>query len=491
MASPFIDTVCAHILVMKTKPHKHQLEIFEDSKNREFFGLLLEQGLGKTKIIIDTAYHLYGEQEIGGVLVLAPNGVHLNWHYEELPIHGWEMPTEAAIWRASLRKHERMALKSVLEPKGSLRWLFMNIEAIRYPRGYETAEKFLKSTTCLAVIDESTVIKSPKAKQTKAALMLSRLAKYRRIMTGTPITQDPLDVFTQARFLSDKALPYTSYTAFRRTFAIEEPMVLGNRAFNKIVGFRNLDHLKEILKPFTVRLLKEDCLDLPEKVYSRQFVELTREQEKLYKSIKETQVAMLEQEEALTGMVSVTSVLASLVKLQQVCAGFVIDDDGKIHDIDNRRLEILDTLTGDKSQKYVVWTTFRHCVETISRYLADRHGGTSVVSYYGGTDAAKRADAVRAFQTGSDVRFFVANRAASKGLTLTAACRAIYYTNSYSLEDRLQSEDRIHRIGQREVCFYTDLIAPGTVEEVILKTLTRKKDLADSVITSDWKKVFE
>lgn len=471
---------------MKTQPRHHQQVGFDLTRDRVYWGYFWEQGLGKTKTAIDVAFHLNEIREINGVLVLAPNGVHLNWMYEEMPKHAWRKVPMAA-WKANARVKERQRISSILKDSIHMRWFFMNIESIRTSRGFKAAEQFLLSSESLIIIDESTVIKNPKAKQTKAALTLARHSKYRRILTGTPITQGPLDLFSQIQFLEPTAIPITSYTAFKRTFAREEVMTMGNRSFTKVVGYRNLDYLETLLKPFTTRLKKEDCLDLPEKTYSTHYVELTKEQESTYQSIKETQVALLEQEQETTGMVSVTSVISALVKLKQVCCGFVIDDDKVVHDIPNRRMEALELLTDNEGEKYVIWAVFRHSVESIQRHLACLYGEHAVVSYYGPTHPEQRAENVRLFNSSDQVRFFVANRAASKGLTLTSASRAIFFANSESLEDRLQAEDRIHRIGQSQPCFYTDLLTRTPVEQGTLARLRKKQTLSEKVITSDWR----
>lgn len=476
---------------MRTKPQQHQKECFLKTADSEYWGLFLEQGLGKTKIGIDTAYHLWSTKKIDGMLVLAPNGVHLNWIYSEMPKHAWSDDYIAAAWRNPLRKKDLQAIEAVCKPDKWPRFFFANIEAIRTKKGYSQMVEFLKSGRMLLVVDESTVIKNPKAAQTKAAVALAQLAPYRRIMTGTPMTQGPLDLYSQCYFLHPSALPMKSYFAFKHTFAVERPMLAGNRVFNKVVGYRNLDYLKEVLKPFTTRLTKEDCLDLPEKIFQRHYVEFTRAQETTYRSIKETQVAMLEQEQRQVGMVSVTSVLAALVKLHQVCCGFVIDDDGKVHELENNRFEALDYLTEEEDQKYVIWTVYRHSVEQIRRHIEATWGRGSVVSYYGGSSPEERVDAVRRFNEDDTVRFFVANRAASKGLTLTRSARAIYFASSYSLEDRLQSADRIHRIGQTRTCVYTDILTHDTVEEKILNIIDKKQELSNEVITSDWRRLIQ
>lgn len=474
---------------MKTTPQKHQQEIYDKTRTHEYFAYFLEQGLGKTKIAIDVAFDLNRQKKISGVLVIAPNTVHLNWVILEMPKHAW-FDVPMAYWKSNPRIKEKKLLKSALENDTHFTFVFMNTEAIRTPKGMSYAERFLESRDCLLVVDESTSIKNPRAKQTKAALKLSRKAKYRRILTGTPIAQGPLDLFSQIQFLSPKAIPITSYIAFKRSFAKEKLMVMGQRSFHKVVGYKNLDYLKKMIKPFSVRLTKDECTDLPDKVYSTHFVEMTKEQEALYKRIKDTSVAELTKERQVTGVVSATSVIAAMVKLQQIACGFVKDDNEVIHDIPNNRYDQLLFLLSDESEKYVVWTTFVHTIQKIKKTLSDKYGEASVVTFYGAVDSDKRNHAIKAFEQKPEVRFFVANRTASKGLTLTSSCRNIFFANGYNYEDRSQQEDRVHRIGQKRTCFYTDLIARNTLEENVLKRLLLKKKLSETVVTSDWQKVL-
>ena len=244
----------------KTKPFQHQLETWEATKDREFWALFAEQGLGKTKMTIDTADYLYQEGKIDNVLILAPNGVHMNWILREIPTHS-HVPNLRAYWQGMTTKRETRKFATLNHTKG-LFWYAMNIEAIRSERGAYYANNLVNHRTLL-VIDESTVIKNPKAKQTKEAIELGKRAGYRRILSGTPIVQDPLDIWSQALFLSNEALPYRSWTAFKAKFAIEVQRKMANRTFNQVVGFRNLEQLKEEVGQWSTRLLKSECFELP------------------------------------------------------------------------------------------------------------------------------------------------------------------------------------------------------------------------------------
>jgi SNF2 family DNA or RNA helicase len=446
----------------------------------------MEQGTGKTKIIIDNASHLYSQNDISAVVVLAPNGVHSNWVYNEIPTHS-AVKYEAFEWKSNKGIKWTKKLNEFLTKtqEGTLKYLCLNIEAIRMKRCLTMLTKFMQQFTTLCVIDESTVIKNPKALQTKSAFQLANLAKYRRILTGTPITQSPLDMFAQAKFLHPEALGERfTWTAFKNTYAQEEVVTMGARSFRKIKGYKNIPDLTSRLNRFSVRILKKDCLDLPDKIYQNVYVDMTKEQQRLYDEMKQSAITQIESGE----VTSVTSALTLLMKLQQIVSGFIKDDNDQIHHINNNRLGALLSQCGE-SGKYVVFCHFRENVRQIADLLGQTYGKGSVVSYFGGVSTDDRTEAVRRFADDDGVRFFISSSAGARGLTLTRAFTTIYYSQGYNLETRLQSEDRIHRIGQSEACVYLDLVTRGTTDEMITTALKNKQDLANLVL-DDIKKVL-
>lgn len=470
---------------MRTTPLKHQQECFDISKDREYFALFLEQGLGKTKIIIDNAFYLFNEGKIDRVIVIAPSGVHRNWAESELPKHAWE-PYDIVVWKPG---NLPRTCKSIETLAGSvkLKWLCVNIEAIR--KLPATLVKFITKTS-MVVVDESTIIKNHHAIQTKAAISLGRKANYRRILNGTPVTQGPMDLWGQCLFLYHNVFDQHSFISFRGMYAETMMQVMGTKYFTKIIGYKNLHVLTESLKRFSIRLEKSECLDLPEKIYARHPVELTVEQKKMYKEMKELRVAELKKEERENGVVSAPSVLSALIKLQQIANGFIIDEDKVPHPISNNRIEALKVLLGTAPKKTVIWSLFRAPIPQIVAMLKLHHGANCVVEYHGGISQDNRAVAVREFQENPKTLFFVASYAAKKGLNLYAASNMIYYSNSYSLDTRLQSEDRIHRIGQDRGCLYTDLYSPDTVDEKIHMALMGKRDIADQILKVNWKQIL-
>lgn len=463
----------------KTESLAHQKTVIELSKDREYFGLFMEQGTGKTHVTIAHLVHLFREGKINGVLVLAPNGVHDNWAKNEIPLHANLSPDEhrVAIWHANdgVRKQDTFAWAIHETPKEQLLIVLANIEAVRAGRFIPAIRRFLDERRFMLVIDESTVIKNPKAAQTRAVMRLAKAAAYRRILTGTPVTQGPLDVWSQCHVLSPLALPYPSFTAFRWEFAIEKEMIMGQRRFKTVIGYKNLDRLAELLKPFTFRVTKAECLDLPPKVYETRYVELTSEQKNLYRTLVKQCLVQFE-----TGqMVTTTMALTQLLRLHQITLGYVTTDEGVIHPIPSNRINVLMDLIAEMQGKTIVFCRFKEDVHRVCGALLNE--GKIAQEYSGDINAHDRHEAITEFQEG-DLQFLVATRAAARGLTLHAASNVVYYSQGFSLEDRLQSEDRAHRIGQTKSVLYVDLVARGTIDEKVLLALKAKQDVASMVI---------
>lgn len=469
----------------KTTPMAHQVRAVERSKDARYFGLFMEQGTGKTFCTIATATHLFDQGLIDTVIVLAPNGVHDNWAINELPTHlrdDLRPITQKAVWHSSdgLRAKNQFNYALRNHEDGQFLWIMANIEALRVKAFNEALHsgKFSFKRTLL-VVDESTTIKNPKAQTTKAAIALADACGYKRILSGTPMSQGPLDLWSQCRFLSPDALPYKSWTAYKHEFAIEEVINLGPHrpSFVKVVGYRNQSLLSQLIARFSERVLKKDCLDLPEKIRQTRYVELTPEQKRIYYDLSQKAIASLE-----PGVLSVTSSLALILRLQQVVLGYAPNEAGELIPIPSERLsalyDILDQV--EPETKGIIFCRFREDVKRVMEVLDARN--ERGVQYHGGIGTEDRTDAVEQFQNDPKVRWFVATDAAARGLTLTAATLVVYYSQGYSLETRLQSEDRAHRIGQKKSVVYVDLMARGTVDEKIVQALQHKKDLADEII---------
>ncbi len=471
----------------KTKPFKHQLQALEKSWSRQSWAWFMEMGTGKTKVCIDNIAMLYDRGKIKSALVIAPNGIKRNWR-KELSVH---MPDHVeymdAVWVASPKKKEQTELMNICQISDKLQILIMNIEALSTGRGLDFARSFLLPGASLMVIDESTTIKNHAARRTKNIMKIANLAKYRRIMTGSPVTKSPLDLFSQVEFLGPWLLEQSNYYAFRARYAIIKQRSVGTHSFQHVLGYQRLDELTAILREFSTRVLKADCLDLPDKLYTKRTVAMTPEQLKAYVEMKRAAITFFED-----NPMTAASVLTQMTRLHQITCGHVKTDDGEVRPLKNNRIKELLQVLQESDGKVIIWAVYRHDIQTIEKEIANEYGKEAVASYYGDTKDDIRQSIVDSFMdSDSDLRVFVGNpKTGGYGLTLTCSHTVVYYSNDYSLEVRMQSEDRAHRIGQEDKVTYIDLIAEGTIDEKIVKALNNKIDLASKVMGEDPKKIL-
>ena len=463
----------------KTKPYEHQLKALEMSWNRDTFAYFMEMGTGKTKVLIDNMAMLYDKGKIDGALIIAPKGVIGTWYTQELPAHLVDhIENVTVLWQANITKSQSKKLATLFEVETALHILIMNVEALSTNKGLKFAQKFLLSHKTMMVIDESTTIKNPRALRTKNILQLADQSQYRRILTGAPVTKNPLDLFTQCYFLDPYHLDHQSYYSFRTRYAIMKTAHIAGRSIQLVAGFKHLDELSEKLKPFSYRVLKEDCLDLPDKIYMKRIIELTPEQKQVYEQMRKEALATLNGK-TVTTMIALTQ----LMRLHQITCGHFAADDGTIQTIKNNRLKELMDVLEEIEGKAIIWAHYQYDIKTIVKEIAKVHGPCSVVDYYGLTPQDERQPNIKKFQGDPRCRFLVGTPSTGGyGITLTAANTVIYYSNGYDLEKRLQSEDRAHRIGQHKPVTYVDILAEETVDEKIVKSLRKKINIASEVL---------
>ena len=468
----------------KTKPYAHQLTALEKSWNKENFAYFMEMGTGKTKVLIDNLAMLYDKGKIDSALIVAPKGVVKTWYEQELPNH---LPTHIentlVLWQSNITKTQQEKLDTLFENSGDLRILIQNVEAFSTEKGFKFAESFLNSRRCLMAIDESTTIKTPTARRTKNIISLGKKARYRRILTGSPITKNPLDLYTQCEFLDPWLLDFTSYYAFRNRYAEMKTMHLRGRSIQVVSEFKNLGELSKTVKNFSYRVLKEDCLDLPPKNFIKRYVSLTPDQKKIYEQMKKAAMAVL------NGKVTTTmTVLTQLMRLHQITCGHFTADDGSIQSVESNRLNELMNVLQETEGKAIIWANYQLSVGEIIQRIIKEYGKDSYVHYYGLTPQEDRQDNIRKFQNNPECKFLIGTpQTGGYGITLTQANTVIYYSNGYDLEKRLQSEDRAHRIGQKKTVTYVDLICEDTVDEKIVKALRDKINIASEVMGEELK----
>ena len=468
----------------KTKPYAHQLTALEKSWNKENFAYFMEMGTGKTKVLIDNLAMLYDKGKIDGALIVAPKGVVKTWYEQELPTHLPDhIENVSVLWQPNITKGQQEKLESLFEIETALHILVMNVEALSTDKGVKFATKFINSHKTLMAIDESTTIKTPTAKRTKNIIGIGQNAKYKRIMTGSPITKNPLDLYTQCEFLDPWLLDFSSYYAFRNRYAEMKTMHVHGRSIQVVDKFQNLSELSDTVKQFSYRVLKEDCLDLPPKVFIKRHVTLTPEQKKVYEQMKKAAIAVL------NGKVTTTmTVLTQLMRLHQITCGYVAADDGTTQQVESNRLNELMSVLEDTDGKVIIWANYQMSVSEIMQALTKKYGANSFVHYYGLTPQEDRQDYIRKFQNDPECRFIIGTpQTGGYGITLTQANTVIYYSNGYDLEKRLQSEDRAHRIGQKKTVTYIDLIAEDTIDEKIVEALRKKINIASEVMGEELK----
>jgi SNF2 family DNA or RNA helicase len=469
----------------KTKPYQHQLNALALSWEKPYFAYFMEMGTGKSKVLIDNIAMLYDKGKINGALIIAPKGVIGTWYKDQIPGH---MPDhveyKAVMWQANINIKQQKKLDTLFETGEDLHILVMNVESFSTKKGIEFAYKFLSCHNTMMTIDESTTIKNPDAKRTKNICKLGPHAKYRRILTGSPITKSPLDLYKQCDFLAPELLGHSSYYSFRTRYAIMKTANFGGRSVQIVVGYRNLPELTDMLKAFSYRVLKDECLDLPKKTFMKRIVKLTKEQEHAYKQMSQLALAQFQGK-----LMTTATVMTQLMRLHQITCGHFTADDGTIKDLKNNRTDELSDLLNEVHGKVVIWAHYQYDVETIVERIKKEHGDNSVVTYYGLTPQDQRQDNIKKFQDKEGpVRFLVGTTATGGyGITLTAASTMIYYSNGYDLEKRQQSEARIDRIGQESPMTYIDLLAENTIDDRIVVALRKKVNIASQIMGEELK----
>jgi SNF2 family DNA or RNA helicase len=489
-------------------PFQHQADCFNLSKDRRAFALFLDLGLGKSLVVLATAAHLYLEKKIKRLLILAPHGCYRNYDEIEVPRHlDPALPYKVAYWDSYQTKAVKEQLAKLEVPGEALRILVVNIEAVISDKVQDFLQAFMVKESTMMVVDESVTIANLSAKRTKIVINLAKFSEYRRICSGSPMPQSPMQLYSQTEFLQRNLLGFQNFFAFRNRFAVIKPMTFGRRTVQQIVGFRDLGALTNLMNKFSFIIKKADALDLPAKVYQVVDVKMGKKQEAAYDAMVKDAFISIDGARQVSAQLVITQIL----RLHQIACGFLKTDGGEEIPFDepNDRLETLLDLLDQVEGKCIIWSTFRHNVRQIVAAISEKYGKETVVDYYGETSNDDKTTARISFQDlGSTVRFIVSNQATgSYGNTWTAAATVIYYSNSYSLNHREQSEDRAHRIGQQGAVhqllekdsnlleeqkqepsvLYIDLRARGTIDDKILRVLKAKKKLTDEIVVSNWR----
>jgi hypothetical protein len=474
----------------KTTPMQHQIDAFMRSRDMKWFAYFMEMGTGKTKVFIDNAAYLWHNNLIDAVIVFAPNGVHEQFVTEQIPIH---MPSDVAIdclvYQSGGKKQYQQRKRAFLKPNlNKLRILTVNIEAMSHASGVHYLIEFLKSLgspgserPIICGVDESTRIKNSNSIRSVNVRKIGACCAYRRLLSGSPVTKGVQDLFGQMQFLSSKILGFSSFYTFRNHFCLlKQGGTTTNhkgekKSYDSIAGFKNLEELQRKLAPYAHRVKKEDCLDLPPKVYMKREVPLNDQQKEMYRQLRSELLLEFDGMELTAPLAAVR-----MTKLQQIVCGHIrFTDQQKLVEIPNiPRIEALQEMVEDIDGQVIVWGRFQPDIDRMCKALGD----FGVSRYDGLVSKEDREVSKRNFIEGK-TRVFVSNPAVgATGLNLQCATYAIYYSNSFDAEHRWQSEDRCHRQGTTSKVTYIDMIAPHTIDSYILATLARKKDIASLTI---------
>lgn len=468
----------------------------------DVYAFLMEMGTGKSKVVLDE----WGQMAMDGgprdLLLLAPKGSIRNWYTDK-----GDLPAQ---W-SELRKHvdpefnERLvhhtwvgggvewsrkmhAMMKVKDPKRP-RALFVNVEALSNPKNDEALKlclEFMKRGAHV-VVDESTTIKG-NSKRTEAVLQIGAEARSKRILSGLWTPKSPLDLFFQCSFLDERILKYDNFYTFRRRYAQLKRMKVfigfvngkeKHRTFDQVVGFQNMEELQDKVGRYSYRVLKKDCLDLEPKVYTTRDVEMTKEQKTMFKEIKHFGHAAIGD----TGkFVTTDLIIKRITRELQITTGFVMDDeDHVLHEVPENKTAALLEVLSEHNGKAIIWCPWRAPLDKIVRTLSKEFGLRSVAQFHGGNTRTRGEEETR-FLSDPECKYMVATQGAGmRGNTWVVADLVIYFANSYDLEQRDQSEDRAHRVGQVNRVTYVDLITQGTIENKVVQSLRKKIDLATMI----------
>lgn len=467
--------------------YRHQQDEWDRHRDDDARALLWQMRTGKTKATLDLACYRRQKGDIQAVLVIAPNGVHVNWVRRQLPQHMWEtVPYVAHAWQASeSHKPEHAAsLERVLSCRGeALAVLAVNSESIIHDKPAKIIARFLRrhQGKCMLVIDESHDFRSPGSKRTKRARSLKRYCRVRRILTGTAVSNSPLAAYSQFELLDDHALGFENFADFEGHFAYYvQERTKGGRSYERLDHYRNLDDLQGRMARWASVVLREDVDDMPDLVMDERTVVLPEAQMKAYRTLLKEMILELED----GGEVEAIDGGARLVKLQQMLGGFVVDVDGQVRELvsddENPRLQAMLDEVRSSDGKAIVWCKYREDIRRVVRALAAE--GIRCVEYHGAVHSqAKRQQAIDDFNNDPSVRVFVGQpKAGGQGLDLSAADLILWYSHTFDLIERDQANERATQIGGKTVTI-KDFVTPGTVDEYILANLGEKRSVSESL----------
>lgn len=450
-------------------PYAHQEQANRLMLGREYFGLFMEQGTGKTKVLIDDFQSSLAANQVNIGILLAENGVHSNWAGEldkEL-VEGSNVRYQ--VWRSGNLQKAELETRAILNA-GHVLMFLMNIEAMSTPIGSSYIYRLVKARKrSWFAIDESQAIKTPGSVRTKRIIVASKFTSQRRIATGTPWDEGIEDIYSQAKFLSDDAIGTRTFTQFKNLYC-----QLSGYEGRQIVGYQNLEALASKVAQWSFRVEKKDCLDLPEQQFIQEPVELTYAQRSAYEQMKKEMWLELADGRIMEATVAITR----MMRLQQILCGFLPNEDGTVTRFPSNRADTALRIVRQARRKVIIFCRFREDVSTLLTVLQDASGIGVTVGFNGDTSEIARKAILEQFHNDPKVKTIVMTTATGgTGITLNEADTTIFYSNDFSAITRGQAEARNHRIGQGYPVTYYDLVAEKTIDRYILKSLKSKSDM--------------
>lgn len=465
-------------LPIKVKPYKHQEIAFnfaiEKLEQEGCAALLMDMGLGKSLTSIAIAGELYQENKIERVLVVCPTSIISVWEKEFIKFADYDYFVESIVGSTMIKRKEK--LKSLCHKKG------LKVAVINYEATWRMEKELNVYKPDIIICDESQKIKNPSAAQSKTLHRLGVKAKYKIILTGTPVQNSPMDVFSQWKFL-DPNIFGVSFYAFRNRYA-----VMGGYYNHQIIKYKNMDELTSKAHSVAYRITKGEALDLPEQIFLNRYCDLETSARKVYDTVMKESYA-----ELMDGEITATNILTKLMRLSQIAGGHVKDDEGRMQVISKAKLnelkDIMEDVIIDNKKKLVVFARFIPEIESIKQLADEMKVEYSYITGEIKTD--DRGVMCDNFQNNENIKLFIAQiQTAGLGITLTAADTAVFYSLDFNYANYSQAIARTHRIGQKNTCTYINLISTETVDEKIIKALESKEDIAKNIV-DNWREYFK
>lgn len=465
-------------LPIKVKPYKHQQIACNFAipklKEQGCAALLMDMGLGKSFTSIAIMGELFLEGLIEKVLVVCPTSIINVWEKEISKFADYDYNVESIT--GSTMSKRKAKLISLSHKQG------LKVAIINYEATWRMEKELNIYKPNMIICDESQKIKNPSASQSKTLHRLGAKAEYKMILTGTPVQNSPMDIFSQWKFL-DPNIFGLSFYAFRNRYA-----VMGGYYNHQIIRYKNMDELTSKAHSVAYRITKEEALDLPEQIFQNRYCELEPGARRTYDAVVRQSFA-----ELMEGEITATNVLTKLMRLSQISGGHVKDDDGRIQVISKAKLnelkDIMEDIIVDNKKKLVVFARFIPEIESIQSVA--REMGIEYSYITGDIKIEERGEMCDKFQNNDEVKLFIAQiQTAGLGITLTAADTAVFYSLDFNYANYTQAISRTHRIGQKCTCTYINLISVGTVDEKIIKALESKEDIAKNIV-DNWREYFK